>query len=142
MEIVFSNGETCRIANLTPWPLKILVRDVDGTVKYVEVPRAGVFRVYKEIAVLGYRKGIQVVKTSFEDSGVTIEALRRLDEYCKNNDFVIVDEITARFLKDLHRKRVIDDEMAEKLYTIGQYVKDEDGNIVGADSLVPILNMV
>ena len=121
-----------KIKNLTPHDV-VLVRK-DGS--KIEIPSSGVIRVTEVTEVIGNIEGVKVISKHLSE--IPFEAVKMVEEILKDPEAgVIVSLITAKALmKEIPQK------LHNKIFIIGNTVRDEQGRVVGADALAPISTLL
>jgi len=122
-----------KIVNLTPHSITLL--DVDN--KKIEIISSGSVRVGTTTKEVGTVRNIKVIKKilteiSSEDIGKIKQALSDED------NIVVVSLLAGQRLKDDDR---LSDDEKNRVFIIGNTIRDENKKIVGADALTKIKDL-
>ena len=128
-----NNIDGWKVVNLTAHDINIILQNG----KVVEIENDWTFRVKEEVKTMGFVGGIRVIKKKF--TGITYKDLEKLKEIINKNDVDIVSAISGKFVKELYEDGHLSREEANKVYIIGNTLRDDKGRVVGADALMNIL---
>jgi hypothetical protein len=99
------------------------------------IPKQGEIRVNTSIEELGEIEGVRVIRKRF--TKIPDEQIEQIKEAAKKG-IIIVSRLAGESLKKDGR---LSEEEKRKIFIIGNSVKDEKGNTVGADALTCILDL-
>jgi len=122
------NEKDIKISNLTPHAINIKCGD-----EMVSINSQGVVRVNEVTEVVNEIKGIKIIRKKL--SGLSEDAIKLIKDSLNNSDLVIVSMLTAKAIKE---SGAFTDEELKKIVIVGKTLRDQQGRIIGADSLAMI----
>jgi len=126
-----------KIVNLTPHKIRIIKEEDCERLSVWEYDSLGSIRVREEIEEVGEIEGIRIIRKRFSD--VSDKDIRKLKEILRDkNTIIIVSLLAGKYLKTDER---LTEEEKRRIFIIGNTVRNDRGEIVGADALTNIMDL-
>jgi hypothetical protein len=123
-----------KIANLTPHSLVLFTKDG----KKLEIEPFGfALRVGEVVEDAGEIYNIQLIRKELTE--IDEKDIQKLKEIIEEHDLVIVSLLALKKVIDM---KCLTEKEIQKLFAIGRTVRNEKGQIIGADALIRALDLI